>query len=141
MADRRKGIKAWLVQWEWATEAARVNKPLIAVVPSRTGHRRVARFVELVYAGASYDPAELLDYTVNPRVNPYHAQYPRRLPAPDGRGNVPWHVAVVCGHNPYVTARLVQNLRAIEDEHGGSVLAWNEIEPPEWAQRLSAEVR
>jgi hypothetical protein len=23
MAKRRRGIKAWVVQWEWATEAAR----------------------------------------------------------------------------------------------------------------------
>jgi hypothetical protein len=135
----KRGIKAWVVQWEWATEVARVEKPLIAVLPGRTNHKWVAKFVELVYAGAMYEPDELVAWTANPRANPYRAQFPRRLPSPDGHGNVTWPVAVVCGHNPYVAAKLVENLRAVPAEDGTSTLQWDRIEPPEWAQRIMAE--
>jgi hypothetical protein len=108
-------------------------------LPSRTNPKWVAKFVELVYAGAMYEPDELVAFTTKPQDNPYRATFPRRLPDRYGPGNMVWPVAVVCGHNPYVAAKLVENLRAVPAENGTSTLHWDPIQPPEWAQRIIAE--
>ena len=134
---KRRGIKAWVVRWEWASEHAAVEKPLIAVLPPRTPHHQVAKFIEWVYAGASYEPSELIEWTAHPEKNPYRAQYPRTLPPPDGYGGRPiWPIEVVCGHNPYISARYVQNLRVTTDAEGNESLEWDPIPLPEWARTL-----
>jgi hypothetical protein len=86
-----------------------------------------------------YEPDELVAFTTKPHENPYRAQFPRRLPDRYGPGDMEWRVAVICGHNPYVAAKLVENLRAVPVETGTSTLQWDPVQPPEWAQRIMAE--
>jgi hypothetical protein len=71
-----------------------------------------------------YEPDELVAFTTKPQENPYRAQFPRRLPDRYGGGDMVWPVAVVCGHNPYVTAKLVENVRAVPGENGTGTLQW-----------------
>jgi hypothetical protein len=129
-------MRAWVVQWESAGGHAVVKEPLIAVLPPRTPIREVGKFIERVYAGAVYKPSELITWTAHPEKNPYRVQYPRTLPSPNGPGgHAPWLVEVVCGHNPYISATYVQNLRTVSNSDGTERLAWDPVPLPEWARR------
>lgn len=98
--------RAWLIRWEWATAAAAVERPVMAVLRPQTSPEQVRRIVEILYASQQYEPDEML-VTIRPRGhNPYPAQFVTvAMTLPDGStARVPWLGHIVCGHNPYLIA-------------------------------------
>jgi hypothetical protein len=61
-------------------------------------------------------PHEKLIAAFNQKANPYPAQFATI-------GGIPWHGEVTCGHNPFLRARLVDNL--LIDDQG----------EPKWEER------
>jgi hypothetical protein len=64
--------------------------------------------VEALYASREYDPVDMLDAIRRNGQNPYRAEWGRiEVKAPSGgKSHVPWLGEVVCGHNPFLAARL-----------------------------------
>jgi hypothetical protein len=106
--SKRAGISAWLVTWEGVGPRAQVGGRIAAILNPSLSGRRVAEIVELLYANASYTLSERLDCAKDRKNNPYRVQ----LGTLNG---VPWEGQMICGHNPFLEARLVDNLRTEQD--------------------------
>jgi hypothetical protein len=107
----RRGISAWLVTWEGVGGRAHEPEKIAAILSPRFSVRRVEQVVELLYMNASYSLSERIAWTKSRKNNPYLAQ---------SHGG-----HVVCGHNPFLDARLVDNLRT-EGQEGDETPLWDE---------------
>jgi len=113
--DRLGFSHPWLVTWEGTSPPA---KRIVAVLDGRLGADDVRRTVEALYATHAYSEAELVAFSKSGK-NPY--------PAHSGDiGGIPWVGQIVCGHNPYLVARLVDELKT--DASG--VVTWKERPVP-----------
>ena len=122
-----RATKAWLVRWEWAGAHAEVDQPIAAILPCRWGADSIKRVVEALYAAREFDPVDMLAAARAPRDAPYRAHNGTVcVTFEDGsRGNVAWTGEVLCGHNPYLVARLA---RVWEDEQGH--VRWEDLPRP-----------
>lgn len=114
---KRRGISAWLVTWDFAGEHSRdalrrltgSDDEVVAVLSPRLGPKTIRQFVEQRYADIWLSAPERLDY-VSGRRNLSPAEYGEHM----GQ--------IVCGDNPWLYARKVSNLRAVDYEQ----FAWDE---------------
>jgi hypothetical protein len=136
MTPRSDGYRGWLVRWEWAGDHARVKHPIIAVLSLQTGSREVAKFVERYYAAKRYRPDEQLEFMRRPSANPYRAELgTTTVTLRSGvETQVPFSDLIVCGHNPYIVASQVDNLRPSDKEPG---LSWSDLPRPTLDLRAS----
>lgn len=106
-------MKAWLIMWRWEGNHAAVDDPVVTVLSARTSAENVRRYVEQRYIEATASPEEKLSYA---RYNkPRKPPYPARLE----RGR-----RIHCGHNPWLHASVVDDLRVEMDADGNDVLKW-----------------
>jgi len=49
-----RGIKAWLVTWEWSGEHAKRDDKVAAIFNPRLGIERIREYVEFIYATENY---------------------------------------------------------------------------------------
>jgi hypothetical protein len=43
---------------------------------------------------------------------------------------IPWEGRILCGHNPFLVARLVDELTLKLDDNGNEILTWKDREKP-----------
>jgi hypothetical protein len=72
----------------------------------------VRALVEYIYAEKSYTLDERVAWTIDPSKNPYRATIEKGQ--------------VHCGHNPWLWARIVDDLDVFKEESGKLVGAWKE---------------
>jgi hypothetical protein len=60
----KKGIKAWLVKWEWAGDHAKPEREIAAILNPRWSPERVRKYVELIYVNSCYSIAERIAYAI-----------------------------------------------------------------------------
>ena len=122
----RGGISAWLVTWEHAGTHASPPRRVVAVYNPRWSPERVRELVELLYVGANYTIFEQIAYANNRSFNPYPARF-------GSLKGIPWMREIYCGHNPWLFARLVDNLRTEESGDGDERVLWDERPKPKVA--------
>ncbi len=120
-------MSMWLVTWEWAGEHAKVENKIAAVLNYRFSEERVRKIAELLYANESYTLRMRLACAKNKKNNPYPAAF-------NSKGGVPMTSWIICGHNPYIYARRVDDLHIDVNEKGEEFLVWKERDKPplEW---------
>jgi hypothetical protein len=101
--------RAWVVTWVGSNTH---TQPVVAVLDYRLGAKSVRDIVKLLFAVQQYTPEEQLRYVKSPKDNPYPAA-------------VSMFQRITCGHNPFLFARQVSDLRMEGDE-----LKWTRP-PPE----------
>jgi len=114
-ATERKMPRAksvWLVTWEWTGDAAAVADEVAGVFPPQWSSDRVEKYVERLYALATSTVAELLTYARKPSSNPYRAT------EKGGR--------IVCGHHPWLEARLATDVVVEQTDDGFEQVSWSE---------------
>jgi hypothetical protein len=114
-------MKAWLVTWEWCGDHARREDTIAAVFNPRLGAERVRELVEFIYA-SEYSIAERLALARG-GPNPYPAEFV-------SINGVRWQGEMLCGHNPYLRARLVDDLAVERNVDGKEILSWKERPQP-----------
>ena len=87
----------WQIRWHWSGQHAAVDEPNIMVLPQDTNAETVRWYVEKLYMEKALEWDERISFTLNPPP-PYPASVE---PMADGRDSV------ICGHNPWIEARLV----------------------------------
>lgn len=121
-------MKAWLITWETAGGAAAENH-IASILSARTGPEDVRKYVEQIYADSEYslrERAEMARYNKPRRNNPYPAEFMRVTPkGPRFRGQI------MCGHNPYLYGRLVENIEIVDLADFESTITWDEIPIPD----------
>jgi len=127
---KKKGANAWLVTWEWEGNHAKRKQKIVAILNPRLGDGRIRDYVELIYSVLESHPLDQLQYARNSKNNPYPAQFE----IIDG---IPWGGSIICGHNPWLHARKVRDLRA----NNGTV-AWEErTEEKEKVRKLAQKMQ
>lgn len=135
VSKKPKGRKAWLITWDWAGEHAAVpeREVVVAILRPQTSPDTVKRIVELLYASHEYEPADKLAALTH---NPYPAEFSTVSVEQKTSGGevirqtVPYTGQIHCGHNPFLYARLVDNLRPTDPADSGVGLAWKERPHP-----------
>ena len=107
-------MKAWLITWDWTGNAAAVADVVVGVLNPRWGAERVADIVQFLYYNTNSNVSELSHYAKKPSNNPYRAEIRGRR--------------IHCGHNPFLYARIVSNLKIEETSDGKESITW--LEPP-----------
>jgi hypothetical protein len=110
MKVNRTKMKAWLITWDWAGDAAAVADEVVGVLNPRWAERRVADIVEFLYSNTSANISELAHYAKRPSNNPYRAEIR------NGR--------IHCGHNPFLYARIVTDLKIAIGSDGKESITW-----------------
>ena len=117
-------MAAWLITWEWMGNHAKVDNEVAAILNYRFSGEKVRQIVDLSYVNSQYSLRERIAYAKNKQDNPYPAQFHRL-------GGVPWLGRIHCGHNPYLYARLVDNLCVNVNNEGEEELTWKERYAPD----------
>ncbi len=120
--EKRRTIKAWLVTWEWVGLHAAVENPIAAILSPRLSEEHVREIVELLYVNKWMSVNERLSYAKDKRSNPYPAQF-------STINGVAWTGQILCGHNPHLFARRVDDLRVEGLDEDGD-LEWTERSVP-----------
>jgi hypothetical protein len=95
---------------------------IAAILNSRLSGKRVREIVELLYVNSQYSLSERLRYANGKKFNPYPAQF-------GTLERVPWEGQIICGHNPYLYARRIDDCRVV-GEGVEETLTWKEIPKP-----------
>lgn len=105
-------MKAWLIRWNWAGNHAAVDNPIVTVLSARTNIKDIQAYVEQRYIEATASLDEKLDYARynDPVEPPYRARRERGV--------------IHCGHNPWLEAKKVDDLKVEVDGEGKEVLKW-----------------
>lgn len=129
---RSKGLKAWLVTWEWIGNHAKRKDKVAEILDPRVPAERVREIVELLY----HREASLVE-KVAWRLRKRQQAYPAEFSTMEG---VKWAGEITCGHNPWLRARLVDNLIIETDTHGKETASWVERHPPREVRKVLRRV-
>lgn len=111
------GMRAWLIRWRWAGDDAAVADPIVTVMSARIGAKEVRRYVEQLYIEATASLEEKLLYAryKQPQEPPYRAHQEQGM--------------IHCGHNPWLEATKVDDLRVVMNADGEEKLRWTKPVP------------
>lgn len=124
-ARKKKGMAAWLVTWEWAGDHAKRDEKIAAILNPRWSPDRVREYVEFIYVNSYYTLSERAAYAKSRSSSPYRAQFNRV-------SGIRWGGQIFCGHNPFLFARLVDDLVVIEQPDGEEKVVWKNRPMPDF---------
>jgi hypothetical protein len=121
MAGKKlKGRTAWLVTRHWRG-ADYPKWEVAAIFSSRLGGVRVREFVELIFLTNYFTLGEQLSMRWSG-----HGQTPYAARFGQTKEGEPWEGEVLCGNDPYLRARRVDDLIVKRDADGREVTTWKE---------------
>ncbi len=125
MPRAKRGAKAWLVRWRAMPGQPAFDAPIdepIAILSSRWSPERVMEHMERLYFERAASKDELLSWRDSSKA-------PYRPTIATGTHGIPIPIGLVCGHNPVLSARLVDELTSTSEDS----LRWRERFPPHYA--------
>ena len=125
---KHKGLKAWLVTWEWIGEHAKREDKVAEILDPRISADRVREIVELLYHRRA-----LVSEKVAWRLRKAKQQYPAEFMILEG---AKWRGEIRCGHNPWLLARLVDDLIIETDRSGKETATWSDRYSPVEMRKL-----
>ena len=112
---------AWVITQEGTQHATEV----IGVLSARKSASAAKEYVEWLYALIHYGPEEHLGLAKYMKpINPYEAQFMTT------NTGVPVIHTFICGHNPYLVARLAKNVTLIKADSKQPMLIWTNPDMP-----------
>ena|SRR6266550_1087067 len=115
-------FKAWLVTWEWMGDHAKPPDKVAEILDPRLPPARVREILELLY----HRDASLSEKMAW-RLQKKRQVYPAKFIDLEG---LQWHGQIECGHNPWLFARLVDDLMVECDENGKENATWKDRYSP-----------
>ena len=130
---KQRGLKAWLVTWEWIGDHAKPQNKIADVFDPRVPAEKVRQLVELLYhRDASL--SEKISWRLRKRRQVYPAEFTRLE-------GVQWTGEIICGHNPWLRARLVDNLIIETAEGGKETASWDDRYSPHEMRKLFRRIK
>jgi len=112
--------RAWIIKWSSMRSNTEDNK-VIGILNSRKTTQYVQDLVRQLYISVKYTPLDMINMRKNP---------PPILFA-DSTNGIRWHYRFSCGgDDPFLEARIVQNLRLVQGKNGEEKLEWDELTRP-----------
>ncbi len=110
-------MRAWLVTWEWVGDHAKREDKIAAIFDPRLSPERIREFVEIIYLFEYSSLSDRLAYARHKVNDRYIAKFM-------DKGGVSWRSGIHCGDNPFLLARLVDDLKVERDEQGKEKATW-----------------
>lgn len=104
---------AWLVTWEWLGNHAKKEEKIVSILNYRYSLERVKKYIEQCYIDSEYLLVDKLSCAKSANNNPYQAE--------SSSGD-----KITCGHNPFLFARIVHNVKIEKDINDNETLVWEE---------------
>ena len=122
MQSTRKLKSAWLVTWESFGGHAAVpkSKKVAAILNYRNSPKKVRAFIEQLYIAHGKSSWDKLLAADSPRKIPCPAKFAQI----DG---ISWEGKIDCGDNPWLHARMVNNLQVLIHANGREEVIWSEL--------------
>ena len=114
---------AWLITWNWSGNQEQLDNTIEAILNFSLPAEKVREIVELLYVNRYASLSERLAYARDRKNNPY----PTEFDSIDGVSVT----GITCGHNPWLYARIVENINLNIAIDGKETLTWKECEKPE----------
>lgn len=130
--QKQKGYSAWLVTWEWSGNHAKRPDKVAEILDPRTQPERVRQIVELLYHRNA-----LLTEKISWRLRRREQVYPAEFLILEG---VKWTGEITCGHNPWLRARLVDNLIVEAGAEGREAASWNDRHSPREMRKIFQKI-
>ena len=111
-------FKAWLVTWEWMGEHAKRRDKVAEILDPRLSGAKVRGIIELLYHHEA-SLSEKVAWRLRRQRQPYPAEFVKLE-------GMPYEGEISCGHNPWLRARLVDDLSIVRDEHGKEKATWRD---------------
>jgi hypothetical protein len=73
MRVRNKGIKAWLVTWDYSGEHAKPKRRIATILNPHWSIEKVKQIIEILYVNMTFSLIEKIKYAKNKSFNPYPA--------------------------------------------------------------------
>lgn len=120
-------MDAWIITWEGSSPREVMEDKVVNFLSHEKTPSEVANTVQMLYAQFTSTLGELARYAADPGSVPY-----KSLISPTSSG----YKRVVCGHNPWLEARLVKELSVRMDENTYvETVTWKEqMASGEWAE-------
>lgn len=115
---KRKGLSAWLITWEWSGHHAEPQEKIVDILDPRMSPESVREIVELLYHRKA-SLSERVAWRLRKRKQPYPAEFVT-IEGVRRAGQI------TCGHNPWLTARLVDNLIIATGADGNETASWTD---------------
>ena len=120
MSKKDRGRTAWLVTRHWVADYPKCE--VAAIFSPRLGGGRVREFVELIYVTSGY-------FTLSEQLSMRWSRYgqiPYAARFGQTKEGAPFAGEVLCGDDPYLRARLVDDLKVERDADGNEKPVWKE---------------
>jgi len=119
-SKRARGRAAWLVTRHWIADHPRWE--VVAIFSPRVGGVRVREFVELIHVtSGSFTLGEQLAM-----MWPRYGQTPYAAKFGQTKEGDPWEGEILCGNDPYLRARRVDDLTVERDADDREKAVWKE---------------
>ena len=128
-----KKMNAWLITWEGTSQKITDENRIIGIIGSRRSESFVAELVEFIYLRNSSTAFEMAYVANRPKKKPYPVE---RVQIING---VPHGERLICGHNPWIYARKVENLN-IELDGNVEIITWKEPNNYRWKNKRKMEI-
>lgn len=128
---KQRGVSAWLVTWEWIGEHAKCERKVAEILDPRFSPEKVREIVEL-----HYHRTATLDEKIAWRLRKGNQQYPAKFQTIEG---LEWRDQIICGHNPWLLARLVDELVVERDSEEREIATWQDRSSPKDARKVIIE--
>ena len=138
---RRKIKRAWLLTWERASHRSRDKKRFVAVISSRYLDNSVRRLLEQYYVSQYLSLPEQFSYVKSTKQCPYKVQHTtvavseRLQKVSSLPPQALFSESMIIGGNPWLWARIVNDLETRIDENNLEHLKWRERENMFWDGR------
>jgi hypothetical protein len=117
-------MMAWLITWNKSGNHEQMDNTIAAILNYSLPAEKVREIVELLYVDRYASLSERLAYARDRKNNPY----PAECNTTDG---VSVNTGITCGHDPWLYARIVDNIILNIAIDGKESLSWKEREKPE----------
>jgi hypothetical protein len=127
--QKHRKVSGWVVTWHRISDASTLPKrdnEVAAIFSSRLGGGRVREFVELIYVTSG-------SFTLNEQISmmwPRHGKTPYAARFGQTTDGQPWAGEILCGDDPLLKARLVDDLTVKLNDKGIEEAAWKERSRP-----------
>jgi hypothetical protein len=126
-------MNAWLLTWEGTSPKITDNNRIIGIIGSRRSDSFVAELVEFLYS-RNYSSAFDMAYIANrPKKKNFTAEKTQII------NGAPHGERIICGHNPWIYARKVKNLK-ITQEDDIEIITWQEPDNYHWKNKQKMQV-
>ena len=128
--------RAWLITWISTDNHTKVKDEFAAIVSWRFGSKKIKEITKQIYISGFLSLPEQIAYTKDKKICPYKIQYTSISVSKEIQemsslpSHVPFGESMIIGGNPWLWARIVDDLEAWIDEDFVEHLRWKEREKP-----------